>query len=86
MPGLVARELLLATYAARRYPIRGGPGSGASRDPHGRRAFQRGAVRVQRWPVYRLVVACAARPGGVAAAVPGARLIGHHARDGSSGT
>jgi hypothetical protein len=43
-------------------------------DPHRRRPIERGAVRVERRPVHRLV-ACAARLGGVAAAVAEARLM-----------
>src|SRR6185503_8928788 len=43
-------------------------------DPHHRRPFERRAVRVERWPVDRLI-ACPACPGGVPAAVTEAGLM-----------
>jgi len=62
------------------YPLRGGAfedlGSGATRDPHCRRAIERRAVNVERRPVQRLI-ACAACPGGVSAAVPEAGLMAY---------
>ena len=43
-------------------------------DPYSRRAVERFAVCVERWPVHGLI-ACAAGPGGVAAAVTEAGLV-----------
>jgi hypothetical protein len=44
------------------------------RDPYRRWTFQRRAVGVERWPVHRLI-ASAASPGGVPAAVAEAGLV-----------
>jgi hypothetical protein len=45
-----------------------------SRNPHSRRPIETCAAGVERWPVHRLVAA-AACPGGVSAAVAEARLV-----------
>jgi hypothetical protein len=54
----------LCVYRSRRKGCRARP----ARDPYSRRPIESAAVLVERWPVHRLV-ACAARPRGVSAAV-----------------
>ena len=48
--------------------------AGVAGDAHGRWPLERRAVSVERRPVHRLI-ACAARPGGVSAAVAKASLM-----------